>query len=63
MDKLIKKLDEIFEKYGVEQAEIEEVGNLLQEAVGGELNTEGEDFETPDMGEKDGEDEYEEDED
>ncbi len=59
MDKLIKKLDEIFEKYGVEQTEIEEVGELLNN-LNGELNTEGEEFNAPDMGEEDGaEDEYE----
>ena len=58
MDKLIKKLDEIFEKYGVEQTEIEEVGELLNN-LNGELNTEGEEFNAPDMGEEDGaEDEY-----
>lgn len=50
MEKLIKKLDEIFAKYGVEQAEIEEVGQLIAE-LGGELNQEGEDFEAPEMGE------------
>ena len=60
MEKLIKKLDEIFEKYGVEQAEIEEVGAIISE-LGGELKQEGEDFEAPEMGESDGEeDEYDE---
>ena len=54
MEKLIKKLDEIFEKYGVEQAEIEEVGAIISE-LGGELKQEGEDFEAPEMGESDGE--------
>lgn len=57
MDKLIKKLDEIFEKYGVEQAEIEEVGQLIND-LNGELNTDGEEFEQPDMGDE--EDGYEE---
>ena len=53
MDKLIKKLDEIFEKYGVEQAEIAEVGELLDN-LNGELATDGEEFEKPDMGDEDG---------
>lgn len=53
MEKLLKKLDEIFAKYGVEPAEIEEVGQLIAE-LGGELNQEGEDFEAPEMGENDG---------
>lgn len=57
MEKLIKKLDELFEKYGVEEAEIAEVGELL-DALNGELVTEGEEFEQPDMGEE--EDGYEE---
>jgi len=52
MDKLIKKLDEIFEKYGVSQEEIEEIGNLLNN-LNGELNTDGEEFVEP-GGETDG---------
>lgn len=48
MEKLIKKLDEIFEKYGVDQAEIEEVGNLLND-LNGELVTEGEEFNAPEI--------------
>lgn len=54
MDKLIKKLDEIFEKYGVAEEEIAEVGDLIAEVAGGELNSDAEDFVAPDMG--DGED-------
>lgn len=57
MDKLVKKLDEIFEKYGVAEEEIAEVGQLIAD-INGELNTEGEEFEAPDMGET--EDGYEE---
>lgn len=58
MEKLIKKLDEIFAKYGVDQAEIEEVGQLLND-LNGELVTEGEDFDAPEMGEEDGDEEAE----
>ena len=57
MDKLIKKLDELFEKYGVTEEEIAEVGEIIAEVAGGELNSDAEDFEAPDMG--DGEDGYE----
>ena len=49
MDKLIKKLDEIFAKYGVEQSEVEEVGNLINEVAGGELLMDGEEFNAPVM--------------
>lgn len=48
MDKLIKKLDEIFEKYGVEESEIAEVGQLIAD-LNGELNTDGEEFNAPEM--------------
>lgn len=59
MEKLINKLDEIFEKYKVSEEEIAEVGELLS-GIGGELETEGTDFNAPDMGDDDGD--YEEDE-
>ena len=54
MEKLIKKLDELFEKYGVAEEEVAEVGELISEIAGGELNAEGEDFEAPEMGGEDG---------
>lgn len=54
MEKLIKKLDELFEKYGVAEEEVAEVGELISEIAGGELNAEGEDFEAPEMGDDDG---------
>ena len=59
MEKLIEKLDDLFEKYKVSEEEIAEVGELLS-GIGGELETEGEDdFAAPSMGdEEDGE--YEE---
>lgn len=51
MDKLIEKLDELFAKYGVSEEEIQEVGVLIAN-IGGELNTEGEDFESPEVEEE-----------
>lgn len=57
MEKLIKKLDEIFEKYGVAEEEIAEVGQLIAD-INGELNMDGEEFDAPEMGES--EDGYEE---
>lgn len=56
MDKLIEALDKIFEKYGVSEEEVQEVGMLIAN-IGGDLNTEGEDFEPPEV-----EEEYEVDE-
>lgn len=58
MDKLIKKLDELFAKYQVSEEEIAEVGDLIA-SIGGELNTDGEDFEAPKMEGEDGESEEE----
>lgn len=57
MEKLIKKLDELFEKYGVAEDEIAEVGQLIAD-INGELNMDGEEFDAPEMGES--EDGYEE---
>lgn len=57
MEKLIEKLDELFAKYKVSEEEIAEVGELLS-GIGGELETEGTDFNAPDMGDDDGD--YEE---
>jgi uncharacterized membrane protein len=57
MEKLIKKLDELFEKYGVAEEEIAEVGQLIAD-INGELNMDGEEFDAPEMGES--EDGYEE---
>lgn len=51
MDKLIEKLDELFAKYGVSEEEIQEVGVLIAN-IGGDLNTEGEDFEAPEVEEE-----------
>lgn len=56
MDKLIKFLDDLFERYDVAEEDIAKVGQLIAD-LNGELNTEGEDFEAPEMGES--EDGYE----
>lgn len=52
MEKLIQKLDEIFAKYGVEEQDIAEVGDILASIGGGEIVevAEDEDFVAPDMG-------------
>lgn len=50
MEKLIKKLDEIFATYNVSDEDIAEVGELIASIGGGELVNEGEDFVVPDMG-------------
>lgn len=58
MDKLLQKLDEIFEKYGVDPEEIKEVADIINK-MNGELEQEGEEFNAPEMGDsEDGEDEY-----
>ena len=58
MDKLLRKLDEIFEKYGVDPEEIKEVADIIN-TMDGELEQEGEEFQKPEMGDsEDGEDEY-----
>ena len=51
MEKLIKKLDEIFAKYGVAEDDITEVGTLIAGIGGGDIVVEGEEFVAPDMGE------------
>ena len=50
MEELVKKLDEIFKKYGVSEEEVAEVGALVSAVGQDELNQEGDDFEAPDMG-------------
>ena len=57
MDKLLRKLDEIFEKYGVDPEEIKEVADIIN-TMDGELEQTGEEFQKPEMGDDDGEDEY-----
>lgn len=52
MEKLIQKLDEIFAKYGVEENDVAEVGDIIAELGGSEIaEVEGdEDFIAPAMG-------------
>ena len=52
MDKLIKKLDELFAKYGVSEEEVQEVGVIIANIGGDELNMEGEYFEAPEVEEE-----------
>lgn len=56
MDKLIEFLDDLFERYNVAEEDIAKVGDLIA-GIGGELNTEGEDFVPPEV--EDGESEEE----
>ena len=51
MEKLLKKLDEIFNKYGVSDDERADVAEIVENISGGELVVEGEEFNAPDMGE------------
>lgn len=61
MDKLLKKLDELFAKYQVSEEEIKEVADIIN-TMDGELNMEGEEFQKPEIeGEDDGEEYDEED--
>lgn len=53
MEKLIKKLDEIFAKYGVAEEDIAEVGTLISGIGGGDIVVEGEEFIQPVMGDED----------
>lgn len=52
MEKFIEELDKLFEKYQVEDADRARIGDLLA-GIGGELNQEGEEFQAPDMGDRD----------
>ena len=58
MNKLIEKLDEIFDRYNVAEEDIKAVGELI-DGLNGDIIMEGEDFAE---GEKDGNEEAEYDE-
>ena len=60
MDKLIKFLDDLFERYNVAEDDIAQVGKLIADLTG-ELNMDGEEFEPPSVN-GDGEDGYEDEE-
>jgi hypothetical protein len=51
MEKLIKKLDEIFAEYGVAEDDVAEVGALIAGIGGDEFVADGEDFVAPEMAE------------
>ena len=53
MEKLLKKFDELADKYGIEDEDRKEFAEILNN-LGGEIKDEGDDFDAPDMGEKDG---------
>lgn len=57
MEKLLKKLDAIFDKYGVSDDDRADVAEIVDNIAGGELVVEGEEFNAPDMGEGYGEEE------
>lgn len=59
MDKLLSKLDELFEKYQVSEEEIKEVADIIN-SMDGELNMTGDEFQKPEIegDSEDGEDEY-----
>lgn len=60
MEKLLKKFDELADKYGIDENDRKEFAEIVNN-LGGEIKNEGDDFEAPDMGDDD-EHEAEEDE-
>lgn len=60
MEKLLKKFDELADKYGIDENDRKEFAEIVNN-LGGEIKNEGDDFEAPDMGDED-EHEAEEDE-
>lgn len=60
MEKLLKKFDELADKYGIDENDRKEFAEIVNN-LGGEIKNEGDDFDAPDMGDKD-EHEAEEDE-
>ena len=60
MEKLLKMFDELAEKYGIEDEDRKKFAEAINN-LGGEIKNEGDDFDAPDMGDKD-EHEAEEDE-
>lgn len=60
MEKLLKKLDEIFDKYGVTDDERADVAELVDGIAAGDIVVEGEEFVEPEMGEAYGEEDIKE---
>ena len=59
MEKLLKKFDELADKYGIDENDRKEFAEIVNN-LGGEIKTDGDDFDAPRMGD---EDEYEAEED
>lgn len=53
MEKLLKKFDELADKYGIDENDRKEFAEIVNN-LGGEIKNEGDDFEAPDMGDDDG---------
>ena len=53
MEKLLKKFDELADKYGIDENDRKEFAEIVNN-LGGEIKNEGDDFEAPDMGDEDG---------
>ena len=53
MEKLLKKFDELADKYGIDEQDRKEFAEIVNN-LGGEIKNEGDDFEAPDMGDEDG---------
>jgi hypothetical protein len=60
MEKLLKKFDELADKYGIDENDRKEFAEIVNN-LGGEIKTDGDQFDAPDMGDDD-EHEAEEDE-
>jgi hypothetical protein len=52
MEKLLKKFDELADKYGIDENDRKEFAEIVNN-LGGEIKNEGDDFDAPDMGDKD----------
>lgn len=53
MEKLLKKFDELADKYGIDENDRKEFAEIVNN-LGGEIKNEGDDFDAPDMGDNDG---------
>ena len=53
MEKLLKMFDELADKYNIEDEDRKKFAEVINN-LGGEIKDEGDDFDAPDMGDKDG---------
>lgn len=53
MEKLLDKFDELAEKYGIDENDRKEFAEIVNN-LGGDIVTEGDEANLPDMGEEDG---------